>query len=44
MVEQIIHKLYRLSGYIGEDMLEPIGYLFWGLFVGGLFLLLWEFL
>lgn len=42
MIEEIIHKLYRLSGYIGKDMLEPISYLIWGLLVGGLFLLLWK--
>lgn len=42
MIEEIVHKLYRLSGYIGKDMLEPISYLIWGLLVGGLFLLFWK--
>ncbi|MEE0463690.1 VanZ family protein [Blautia hydrogenotrophica] len=27
---------------VGKDMLEPIGYLPWGMAVGGVFLMLWE--
>jgi glycopeptide antibiotics resistance protein len=42
ILEKIIDKVYRLLAYIGQDMIEPLGYLLWGLFAGCIFLLLWE--
>lgn len=41
-INRILDKVFRLSNYISQDMLEPIGYLLWGLIAGCIFLLLWE--